>query len=107
MTLDHEVQPHRDYLQQMGGKLLEIEQLLRSSRDLQLPLNDNVTSVISELTKLSVQEQKLSQDRDNTESYSAMKEIVCCYLKCKKAMIKRNVKSCKRLLMTKREKLND
>jgi len=66
MTL--EVQTHGDYLQQIVGRLLEIEQLLKSSRDSQLPLNENVTNVVSELAKLRMQVQKLSQDRTNTET---------------------------------------
>ena len=66
--LTAEVQPHRNDLQQIGGRLMEIEQLLKSSRDLQLPLNENVTNVVSELAKLSKQVQKLSQERDSTET---------------------------------------
>ena len=75
-----EVQPHRDDLKQIGGRLMEIEQLLKSSRDLQLPLNENVTNVVSELAKLSMQVQKLSQDRDNTETKLQRNERDCMLL---------------------------
>ena len=78
--LTAEVQPHRDDLQQIGGRLMEIEQLLKSSRDLQLPLNENVTNVVSELAKLSMQVQKLSQDRDNTETKLQRNERDCVLL---------------------------
>ena len=78
--MTHEVQSHRDYLQQIGGRLLEIEQLLKSSRDLQLPLNENVTSVVSELTKLSEQVQKLSQDIESTETKLQRNERDCVLL---------------------------
>ena len=75
-----EVQLHRDDLQQIGRRLMEIEQLLKSSRDLRIPLNGTVTSVVSELTKLSEQVQKLSQDRDNTETKLQHTERDCMLL---------------------------
>ena len=78
--LTAEVQPHRNDLQQIGGRLMEIEQLLKSSRDLQLPLNENVTNVVSELAKLSMQVQKLSQERDNTETKLQRTERDCMLL---------------------------
>ena len=56
---------------------MEIEQLLMSSRDLQLPLNDNVTDVIYKLADLSKQVQKLSQDRDSTETKLQRNERDC------------------------------
>ena len=60
-----EVCRHRDDLQRIGGRLMEIEQ---RSRDSQLPLNEDTTSIMNKLTELSEQVQKLSQDRDNTET---------------------------------------
>ena len=59
---------------------MEKEQLLKSLRDLQITLNGNVTSVVSELTKLSEQVQKLSQDRDNTETTLQCNERDCMLL---------------------------
>ena len=59
---------------------MEKEQLLKSLRDLQITLNGNVTSVVSELTKLSEQVQKLSQDRDNTETMLQCNERDCVLL---------------------------
>ena len=59
---------------------MEIEQLLKSSRDLQLPLNEDVTSVVSELTKLSEQVQKLSQDVENIERKLQRNERDCVLL---------------------------
>ena len=78
--LTAEVQHHKDDLQQIGRRLMEKEQLLKSLRDLQIPLNGNVTSVVSELTKLSEQVQKLSQDRDNTKTTLQRDERDCVLL---------------------------
>ena len=47
---------------------MEIEQRSKFSRDSQLPLNEDTTSIMNKLTELSKQMQKLSQDRDNTET---------------------------------------
>ena len=57
---------HRDEFQQLGGKLSEIEQLLKASRDSQVPLKENVNSIVSQLTKLGKEMQKLAQERENT-----------------------------------------
>ena len=78
--LTPETHPRRDDLQQIGGRLVEIEQLLKSSRDLQLPLNENVTNVVSKLAELSGQVQKLSQDRENTETKLQRNERDCVLL---------------------------
>ena len=59
---------------------MEIEQLLKSSRDLQLPLNENVTDVVSKLAELSEQVKKLSQDRDNTQTKLQRNERDCVLL---------------------------
>ena len=59
---------------------MEIEQLLKSSRDLQLPLNENVTNVVSKLAELSEQVEKLSQDRDNTDTKLQRNERDCVLL---------------------------
>ena len=61
-----EVHYHRDEFKQLGGRLSEIEQLLKTSRDLQVPLNENVNSLMSELNKLGKEVLKLAQDRENT-----------------------------------------
>ena len=63
-----EVCRHRDDLQQIGGRLMEIEQDSKFSRDSQPPLNRDVISIMNKLTELSEQVDKLSQDRDNTET---------------------------------------
>ena len=63
-----EVHYHRDEFQQLSGRLSEIEQLLKSSRDSQVPLNENVNNLKSELNKLGKEMLKLAQDRENTMS---------------------------------------
>ena len=59
---------HRDEFQQLAGRLSEIEQLLKTSRDSQVLLNDSVNNLVSELTKLGMELQELAQERDNTMS---------------------------------------
>ena len=61
-----EVHYHRDEFKQLGGRLSEIEQLLKTSRDSQVPLNENVNNLVSELNKLGKEVLKLAQDRENT-----------------------------------------
>ena len=61
-----EVHYHRDEFKQLGGRLSEIEQLLKTSRDSQLPLNENVNNLVSELNKLGKEVLKLAQDREDT-----------------------------------------
>ena len=61
-------QYHKDEFQQLGRRLSEIEQLLKTERDSQLPLNENVNNLVSKLTKLDKELQKLSQDRECTLS---------------------------------------
>ena len=61
-----EVHYHRDEFKQLGGRLSEIEQLLKTSRDSQVPLNENVNNLMSELNKLGKEVLKLAQDRENT-----------------------------------------
>ena len=63
-----EVHYHRDEFQRLGRRLSEIEHLLKTSRDSQVPLNENVNSIVSELNKLGKEVQKLVQERDNAES---------------------------------------
>ena len=67
-SVSTEVHHHRDEFQQLGGRLSEIEQLLKTSRESQVPLNENVNNLVSELTKLGNEVLKLAQDRENTES---------------------------------------
>ena len=59
---------HRDEFQQIAGRLSEIEQLLKTSRDSQVPLNDSVKNLVSELTKLGEKLQKLAHNRETIES---------------------------------------
>ena len=59
---------HRDEFQQLARRLSEIEQFLKTSKDLQVPLNENVNNLVTELTKLGKEVQKLAQERDNTMS---------------------------------------
>ena len=59
---------HRNEFQQLAGKLSEIEQFLKTSKDLQVPLNENVNNFVTELTELGKEMQKLTQERDNTMS---------------------------------------
>ena len=47
---------------------MEIEQDSKFSRDSQPPLNRDVIGIMNKLTELSEQVDKLSQDRDNTET---------------------------------------
>ena len=61
-----EVHYHKDEFQQLGGRLSEIEHLLKTSRDSQVPLNENVNTLMSELIRLGKQVLKLAQDRENT-----------------------------------------
>ena len=63
-----EVHHHGDEFQQLGRRLSEIEQLLKTSRDSQVPLNDSVNNLVSELTKLGEKLQKLAHDRQTIES---------------------------------------
>ena len=61
-----EVHYHRDKFQRLSGRLSEIEQLLKTSRDAQVPLNENVKDLMSELNKLGKEALKLAQDREST-----------------------------------------
>ena len=63
-----EVHYHRDEFQQLGGRLSELERLLKTSRDSQVPLHENVNNVLNELTKLGKEVQKIAQDTGNIES---------------------------------------
>ena len=58
---------HRDEFQQLARRLSEIEQLLKTSRDSQVPLNENVNNLVSELTKLGKEVEKVAQDTGNIE----------------------------------------
>ena len=75
-----EVCRHGDDLQQMGARLAKIEQLLKFLRDSQLPLNEDATSIMNKLTELSEQVEKLSQDRDNTDTKLQRNERDCVLL---------------------------
>ena len=59
---------HRDEFQQLARRLSEIEEFLKASRDSQAPLNENVNNLVSELTKLGKELQKLTQEREDTMS---------------------------------------
>ena len=75
-----EVCRHGDDLQQMGARLAEIEQLLKLSRDSQLPLSEDATSIMNKLTELSEQVEKRSQDRDSTDTKLQCNERDCVLL---------------------------
>ena len=61
-----EVLSHREIFQRLGGRMLVNEQLLKMSRDSQVPLNEKVTNLTSELNKLGKELLKLAQHRENT-----------------------------------------
>ena len=61
-----EPQYNKDEFQQLGRRLSEIEQLLKTIRDSQLPLNEDVSTLVGELTKVGKEVQKLAQERENT-----------------------------------------
>ena len=63
-----EVHDHRSEFQRLHGRLSEIEELLKTSKDAQVPLNENVNNLISELNKLGKKVLKFSQDREKTMS---------------------------------------
>ena len=52
----------------------EIEQLLKASRDSQVPLNENLNNIVCELTKVGKEMRKLAQEQENTESELKRKE---------------------------------
>ena len=56
-----EVYFHRAEFQPLHVRLSEIEQLLKTSRDSQLPLNENVSNLVSELNKFG---KELAQDTE-------------------------------------------
>ena len=58
----------RDEFQQLGRRLSEIEQLLKTSKDSQVPLNEDVGNLMKELTRLGKELRKLAQERENIES---------------------------------------
>ena len=59
---------HRDEFHRLGKRLSEIEQLLKTSRESQVPLNEDVNNLVSELTELGKEMRKFAQERDRTES---------------------------------------
>ena len=59
---------HRDEFQQLARRLSEIEKLLKASRDSQVPLNENENHLVSELTRLGKEVQKLAQEREKIMS---------------------------------------
>ena len=75
-----EVCHHRDDLQQIDERLLEIEQRSKLSKDSQLPLKEDTTSIMNKLTELSEQVQQLSQEKDNTKTKLQLSERDCILL---------------------------
>ena len=69
-----EVHYHRDAFRQLGRRLSEIEQLLKTSSDSQVLLKEDLSNLVSELTKLGKEVWKLAQERDRTESELKRKE---------------------------------
>ena len=59
-----EVHFDRAEFQPLHVRLSEIEQFLKTSRDSQVPLNENVDNLVSELNKLGKEVLKLAQDTE-------------------------------------------
>ena len=59
---------HRGEFQRLGRRLSQIEQLLKSSRESEVPLKEDLSNLSTELTKLGKEVQKLDQEKGNTES---------------------------------------
>ena len=59
---------HRDKFRWLGRRLSEIEQLLKTTRDSQLPLKEGLSNLVSELNELGKEVRKLMQEKENTES---------------------------------------
>ena len=64
MAID--IQHHSDNLQHLGQKITEVEKLLKSSRDSQLSLNENVDDIRSKLSKLSESYESIAKEREST-----------------------------------------
>ena len=92
-----EVHYHRDEFQQLGRRLSEIEQLLKTSRDSQVPLNEDVSNLVGELTKLNQEMWKLAQERNMTESELKRKEHDVQLLSDMKKDLVHSVKECQLL----------
>ena len=62
-----EIHHLKDELWQLRRQLAETDQLLKTSRDSQVPLNEKVNSTVSDMMKRGEEVQKLAEDRDRTE----------------------------------------
>ena len=87
----------RGEFQRLGGRLSEIEQLLKTSRESKVPLNEDVNNLVSELTKLGKEVRKLAQDRDRTESELKRKEHDVHLLSDMKKDLVHSVEKCQML----------
>ena len=85
---------HRDEFQQLAGRLSEIEQLLKTSRESKVPLNKDVSNLVNELTELGKEMRKFVQERDRTESELKHKEHVVQLLSDMKKDLVHRVKEC-------------
>ena len=80
-----DIQHHSDNLQQLGQKLTDVKKLLKSSRDSQLSLYENVDHIRSRLSKLSENYESIAKERERAQELScnAMNETVCYCLNYK------------------------
>ena len=88
---------HKDEFQQLGRRLSEIEQLLKTSRDSQVPLNEDVSNLVGEMTKLSQEMRKLAQEKNMTESELKCKKYDVQLLSDMKKDLLHSVKECQLL----------
>ena len=88
---------HRDELQRLGRRLSEIEQLLQTSRESKVPLNEDVNNLVSELTELGKEMRKFAKERDRTESELKRKEHDVQLLSDMKKDLVHSVKECQLL----------
>ena len=92
-----EVRYHKDEFQRLGRRLSEIEQLLKTSRDSQLPLKEDLSNLVSELNKLGKEVRKFAQERDRTESELKRREHDVQLLSDMKKDLVHSVEKCQML----------
>ena len=88
---------HRDEFQWLGRRLSEIEQLLKSSRESKLPLDEDVNNLVSEVTKRSKEMQKFAQEKDRTQSELKRREHDVQLLSDMKKDLVHSVEKCQML----------
>lgn len=75
-----DIHHHSDNLQEIGQRLTEVEKLLKSSRDSQVSLNEDVDHIRSKLLKLSKSYEGTAKERDSTETKLQRNERDCLLL---------------------------